>query len=76
MSNLFEGAQFGDRYQLRNGQTATFLWESCGTASMLLCDEIPEGYIGYYEPDGVSGCGEEWDIAERIGPWKETENIK
>lgn len=66
MSNLFEGAKTGDRYELKNGQTATFLWTVCGTATMLLCDEIPEGYLGCYQPDGRSDSDEEWDIARRI----------
>lgn len=66
MSNVFEGAKFGDKHQCRNGQTAVFLWMNSSTATTLLCDEIPEGYLGYYELDGRSDCDEEWDIVKRI----------
>ena len=64
---MFDGAKFGDRYECRNGQKAIFLWtDSCGTASMLMCDEIHEGYISYYEPDGTADCEEDYDIVKRL----------
>ena len=67
MSNLFEGAKFGDRYQCRNGMQAVFINDSYGMVTLLINDdESREDWLCDYNLDGTADCDEEWDIVERI----------
>ena len=69
MSNVFEGAKFGDRYQCRNGMQAVFMGIGVGCAVMLINDDdTKEDWLCNYDPDGRADCDEEWDIVKRIGP--------
>lgn len=70
MTNIFEGAKWGDRFECRNGSTAVFLGIDCGMALVLNSGDIPEGWIGNYRLDGTADCEEDYDIIKRKENWQ------